>query len=319
MLAAKSEKHAFFATLWFNIAFYAVRPWPWILTGLACILIFPHAAKGEEAYIQCIDFVPAGLKGLVLAGFFAALMAIDTRLNLGAAYFVNDFYRPYLVSNRDDRHYVFVSRLATCGQVLLGLLYALAVNRVKTAFYLTTAIGSGAGLVYALRWYWWRVSAWSEIAALTAALVNAAIFRFVIYPTESQFNDHGLQILLFSGITVTSVWLIVTLLTPPSNHEQLRAFYTRVRPAGPFWGPIAREVAKDIGPIDPGYSIARGLIAWVCATGMVLSVLFGSGKLFLGQPMAGAILLTVGAMLCGVVLLCMRRAGVAQSEPVLSA
>lgn len=297
MLAAKSEKDALYASLWFNIAHYAVRPWPWILTGLACIFLYPRAAKGEDAYIQCINLVPAGLKGVVLAAFFAALMAIDTRLNLGAAYLVNDFYKPYLAPGKSERHYVFVSRLATCAQVGLGLIYALKVKRVQSQFYLTTAVGSGAGLVYALRWYWWRVNAWSEITGLVAGLCNVALFRFVIFPSEQLFNEHGLQVLLWSGLIVSFVWIGVTLITAPSDREKLKHFYAKVRPAGPFWGPIAREVAADAGPIDPGYSIARGLLCWVSAVGMVLCVLFGTGKLLLGEPRLGAGILAAGAAL----------------------
>jgi Na+/proline symporter len=302
MLSARNERHALYATLWFNIAYYAVRPWPWILSGLACLLItFPGAHTGEQAYIQSINLVPAGLKGLVLAAFFAALMAIDTRLNLGAAYFVNDFYRPYLAPNRSERHYVNVARVATCAQVVLGLIYAVSVTRVKTAFYLTTALGSGAGLVYALRWYWWRVNAWSEITGLAAGLCNVLLFRFVIYPSEKSFNDHGLQVLLWSGFLVTGMWLLVTLLTPPSDREKLKQFYARVRPAGPFWGPIADEVATEIGrPVDPGYSVVRAVVAWLSGTGMVLCILFGTGKLLLLQPKAGAVILAMGVALWAV-------------------
>lgn len=302
MLSARSERDSLYATLWFNIAYYAVRPWPWILSGLACLLIYPHAINGESAYIHSIDLVPAGLKGLVLAAFFAALMAIDTRMNLSAAYFVNDFYRPFLVRSKSERHYVNVARLATAGQVLLGLIYALENTRVKSAFFLTTALGSGTGLVYALRWYWWRVSAWSEIAAMASGVLNALVFRFWIYPTEASFNNHGLQVLLWSGVVVTSVWMIVTMIAPPSNREQLKAFYARVRPAGPLWGPIAREVARERGTIEPGYSIARGIISWLSASGMVLCFLLGSGKLLLQSPMSGSILILIGVGLLLILL-----------------
>jgi SSS family solute:Na+ symporter len=309
ILSAKSEKHALYATLWFNIAYYAVRPWPWIITGLACILLYPKAARGEDAYIQCINLVPAGLKGVVLAAFFAALMAIDTRLNLGAAYLVNDFYRPFLVKGKSERHYVFVSRLATCAQVGLGLIYATQVTRVKTAFYLTTAIGSGTGLVYALRWYWWRINAWSEIAALAAGLCNLILFRFFIFPSEQQFNAHGVQVLLWSGVLVSSVWIGVTLLTKPSDRQQLKKFYAKVRPAGPFWGPIAREVKHELGPIDPGYSVGRGLTLWITATAMVLCILFGSGKLLLGEPWIGTAILLLGLVLCIALRWSLRKGG----------
>jgi len=297
MLSAKSERDSLYATLWFNIAYYAVRPWPWILSGLACLLIYPHAINGESAYIHSIDLVPTGLKGLVLAAFFAALMAIDTRMNLSAAYFVNDFYKPFLVRGKSERHYVKVARFATAGQVLLGLMYALANTRVKSAFFLTTALGSGTGLVYALRWYWWRVSAWSEISAMASGVLNALVFRFWIYPSEASFNNHGLQVLLWSGFIVTSVWMVVTMIAPPSNRGQLKAFYARVRPAGPFWGPIAREVARERGAIEPGYSITRGVISWLSASGMVVCFLLGSGKLLLQSPMSGSLLILAGVAL----------------------
>jgi Na+/proline symporter len=301
MLSAKNEKHALYATLWFNIAHYAVRPWPWILTGLACVYIFPRATNGDIAYIKCIDLVPPGVKGLVLAGFFAALMSIDTRLNLGAAYLVNDFYRPYLVQGRTDRHYIFISRLSIVLLIACGLAYASWITRVKSTFFITTAIGSGSGLVYLLRWYWWRVNAWSEIAAMAAALVTAAVFRLLIYPSERLFNDHGLQVLIASALVVTAVWIAVTLLTPPSDVEQLRKFYRRVRPAGPFWGPIARSVEIETGMNKPGYSIPRGLASWIAAIAMVYCTLFGAGKLLLGQATTGIILI-VSAIIAAIVL-----------------
>jgi Na+/proline symporter len=294
MLSARNEKHALYATLWFNIAHYAVRPWPWILTGLSCLLIFPGAAtNGDVAYIKCIDFVPAGLKGLVLAGFLAALMAIDTRLNLGAAYMVNDFYRPYLNPNRSDKHYILISRLSIVLLIACALTYSTWVTRVKSTFFITTAIGSGSGLVYILRWYWWRVNAWSEIAAMIAALLNAAIFRFVIYHTEADFNAHGLTVLACSTAIVTAIWILTTLLTRPSNIDHLKEFYRKVRPAGPFWGQIARQVHAEDGPLDPGYSIPRATLSWLSAIILVYCILFGAGKLFLGQRNLGLILLAI--------------------------
>ena len=302
MLAARNEKHALAATLWFNIAHYAVRPWPWILTGLACILIFPNATNGDIAYIKCIDFVPNGLKGLVLAGFLAALMAIDTRLNLGAAYMVNDFYRPYLNPNRSDKHYILISRLSILLLIACALTYSFWVTRVKSTFFITTAIGSGSGLVYILRWYWWRVNAWSEISAMIAAIVNAAVFRFVIYRSEASFNAHGLSVLVFSTAIVTAVWVLTTLLAAPSDMEQLKRFYMKVRPAGPFWGPVARQLGADEArEIDSGYSIPRSLVSWIAAIVMVYCILFGAGKLLLGDTSLGILLVGI-AVAAGLVL-----------------
>jgi solute:Na+ symporter, SSS family len=300
MLSARSEQDAVWGTLWFNIAHYAVRPWPWILTGLAGLILFPNVAKGEQAYILSINLVPAGLKGLVLAGFFSALMAIDTRLNMGAAYLVNDFYRPFLVRNASDAHYVLVSRLVTVVQLLVGVTMLFLVTRVKSIFFITTALGSGTGLVFLLRWYWWRVSAWSEIAAMSAGLLNLAIFRLVVYPDEATFNAHGPQILVVSTVAVSAVWLAVTLLTPPPELERLKTFYRRVRPAGPFWGPVAAAVREADGPVDPGYRIGPALVSWAAAITLVYSALFGTGKSLLGQPTVGAGLLALGLAAWGV-------------------
>lgn len=295
MLSAKDEKNALLGTLWFNIAHYALRPWPWILTGLAAIILFPDLKDTDRAYIQSINFVPPGLKGLVLAGFFSALMAIDTRLNLGASYFVNDFYQPFIKPNQSDGHYVFVSRIITVVQLLCGLLMLLFVSSVKSVLFITLAIGSGAGLIYILRWYWWRVSAWSEMAAMIAGLVNLALFRFVVYPSEEVFNAHGIQVLIGSSIVVPLVWLTVTLLAPPTSREQLRIFYRKVRPAGPGWKSIRDELQAEGVDVRPGYDVGWAFACWALAVGMVYGALFGVGKVLLGQPGLGALFLAIAA------------------------
>jgi solute:Na+ symporter, SSS family len=308
MLSARSEKDALYGTLWFNIAHYALRPWPWILTGLACLFIFPGAPDGERAYIRTLDFVPSGLKGLVLAGFFSALMAIDTRLNMGAAYFVNDFYRPYLVPSKSDRHYVNVSRLITCVQLLLAFSMFSLVTRVESIFFITLAIGSGTGLVFLLRWYWWRVSAWSEISAMAAGLINLLVFRFIVYPGEKDFNDHTLTVQMFSIAVVTGVWILITLFTRPSDEETLKAFYRKVRPAGPFWGPIARQVKEEDPDFTPGYRVDRSLIAWASGVAMIYFILFGTGKLLLGQTIDGLSLIGAAAAMWAIMRWAMQAA-----------
>ena len=216
-------------------------PWPWILTGLACLLIFPGAADGERAYIRCLNFVPNGLKGLVLAGFFSALMAIDTRLNIGAAYFVNDFYRPYLVKDRDESTTSTSRASITVVQMLLALLMFPLVTEVKSVFFLTLAIGSGTGLVFLLRWYWWRINAWSEIAAMAAGLVNLLVFRFVDLPERSR-----LQRARPAGAALRDRRRDDRLGRRHAAHaadrcRHARAFYRKVRPAGPGWAAIARR------------------------------------------------------------------------------
>jgi SSS family solute:Na+ symporter len=302
MLAARSEKDAFLGTLWFNFAHYALRPWPWILVGLAALISFPPSTDpvtgkaimdGEKAYILSINLVPAGLKGLVLTGFFSALMAIDTRLNLGAAYFVNDFYRPYVVKGKSDEHYLKVSRIITVVQLLIALVMLMLVSSVKSVFFITTAIGSGAGAIYILRWYWWRVSAWSEIAGMTAGLINLAVFRFIIFPSEEAFNANGITVLIASTLVVPLVWLAVTFLTPATSNEQLKIFYRRVRPAGPGWKNIAAEVKAEGHNTNPGYHIGWMLAGWITGIVLVYSALFGIGKLLLGTPLQGITLLSV--------------------------
>jgi hypothetical protein len=221
--------------------------------------------------------------------------------NLGAAYMVNDLYRPYLNPNRSDKHYILVSRLSIVLLIAAALIYSFWVTRVKSTFFVVTAIGSGSGLVYILRWYWWRVNAWSEIAAMIAAITSAAVFRLFIYPSESSFNANGLIVLAVSTAVVTTVWIATTLLTPPSNIEQLKRFYTKVRPAGPFWSPVARALSTDSLPVDPGYSIPRSLVAWLSAIIMVYAILFGTGNLLLGHPLPGLLLLAL-ALIAALIL-----------------
>lgn len=301
MLSARSERDALLGTLWFNLAHYAVRPWPWIIAGLAALVLFPEAGDGERAYVMAIDFLPFGLKGLVLAAFFAAFMStIDTRLNLGAAYFVNDFYRPFLVRDRSERHYILISRLITLFQMLGAYAFLLIASSMKSVFFLYTAIGSGSGLVYILRWYWWRVNAWSEIAAMTAALAGMLVFRIFVYPTEETFNEHGVEVLVYSTLIVTLVWLVVTFLTPPTSRERLKEFYRQVRPAGPFWKPIVEEVRAEGEEVPPGYSVPWCLVAWVFATLLVLSILFSAGKFLLGEPVGGGFYFALAVVSWGV-------------------
>jgi Na+/proline symporter len=241
----------------------------------------------------------------VLAGFFSALMAIDTRLNMGAAYFVNDFYRPYLVTGRSEQHYVNVSRVITIVQMLMALTMFKLVSEVKSVFFITLAIGSGTGLVFLLRWYWWRINAWSEIAAMVAGLANLLVFRFYVYPLEQDFNANALSVQLWSMGIVTCVWVLVTLLTPATDMDRLTEFYRKVRPAGPGWGPVAREVALDSAPVAPGYSMSGAFVCWLSAIGLVYCVLFGTGKLLLGHAALGAALLAAATACLAVLWIAM--------------
>ncbi len=187
IFCAKNEKHSLWATLWFNIAHYALRPWPWILTALASVALYPNLKDPEVGYIKVwVDYLPGALRGFMLAAFAAAYMStIATQLNWGSSYIVNDFYRRFAVRGRDDKHYVFASKFATAFLALLGAAVSLIMVSVSGAWQFILGIGAGTGAVYLLRWYWWRINAWSEISAMTAAAVTAVLLR-TIFPIRGS-------------------------------------------------------------------------------------------------------------------------------------
>jgi Na+/proline symporter len=266
IFSAKNEKHSLGATLWFNIAHYALRPWPWILTALVALVLLPNptAAQGgmEGAYVWVmIHYLPSSLRGLMLAGFAAAYMStIGTHLNLGASYMVNDIYKRFLAPRRSERHYVAASRIAT---ILVAVMSACATgymlthgDSIATAWKFLLALGAGAGLVFILRWYWWRINAWSEIAAMTAAAtisltlesrLGMPVVRLLhrIDPALAlaplnQDDPHAFAwLMLTTTALTTAIWLAVTLLTRPESEPTLQAFYDRVRPAALGWRSFA--------------------------------------------------------------------------------
>jgi SSS family solute:Na+ symporter len=298
MLAARDEGHALLASLWFNFANYALKPLPWIVTALATLLIFPLGkyADHEIVYLSTINFVPIGLRGVVVVSLFAAFMStIDTRINLGASYFVNDFYKPFLARDKSDRHYVAVSRWITVVQLVVGLGMLLIVTNMRSVFFIYAGLGSGAGLVYILRFYWWRISAWSEFAAMAAAFVSLIVFRWGIYGSEAEFNRHGFEYMFISFFLVTAVWVTVTLLTKPCSQKKLGEFYQRVRPAGPFWKPVAGAPGAhaEAGARD---NLKAALVGWLAAVLTTLSCLFGVGKLLFSEPLWGVCWLAAGGV-----------------------
>lgn len=296
LVSARSEKDALFGSMWFNIAHYVIRPLPWAIAGLATVLIFPldKFTDHEMVYLATIGFLPMGLKGIVIASFFAAfLTTIDTRLNLGASYFVNDFYKPFFADNKSEHHYIVVSRILTIAQMVLSYGILLVAKDVRTLFFIYVGIGSGAGLVYILRFYWWRISAWSEIAAMTAALICMIIFRWGIYGSEEAFSRNALEYMFISLILVTAIWIIITFITKPCDTEKLKSFYRLVKPAGPFWKPISTELKAEEG-IEPTDNLKIAFIGWLFSNPMTYGYLIGTGNLLLGRPLAGAIWLIVG-------------------------
>ena len=299
MMSAKDERHSLLATLWFTVAHYCVRPWPWILVGLASVVLYPAITDREAAYVMVIrDHLPAGWRGLLLAGFFAAYMStISTQLNWGSSYLINDFYRRFVRTNESEAHYVAASRVATLIIMVVGAIVTFYLDNIRQAWEFILESGAGIGLVLILRWYWWRVNAWSEIAAMTAPAVGFAylkLFTTVTFPYT----------LLYLVAWTTFWWPLVTLVTRPEPDAHLVAFYRRVRPGGPGWSRIARAAG---GP--PPEPIAGLLLEWVAGTLLVYAALFGMGTLLLDSLAASLPWFAAAAAATGVIYWSLARRG----------
>jgi Na+/proline symporter len=296
IFSAKDEKHSLLATLWFNVAHYALRPWPWIIVALVAVVRYhgdpAFASDPESGYIRIlISDLPPAMRGLMLAAFAAAYMStIGTQLNWGASYLVNDVYRRFMARDKSEKHYVSVSQVITMLLMVLSALVTLSMDSIAGAWKFLMAIGAGTGLVYILRWFWWRVNAWSEISGMLAAFVTSLTLQFFFKLDESNPLDFAYLLLCTVGVT-TAVWLSVTMLTKPEPMETLLAFYRCVRPSGALWGPVARA-ATDVTPQKDGM---LNLIDWFSGVGMIYAFLFGTGKIILGEPLLGAIFLVAGA------------------------
>jgi Na+/proline symporter len=291
MLSARDEKHSLLATLWFNIAHYAVRPWPWILTALASVILYPGLKDPETGYIRVmIDYLPASLRGLMVAAFAAAFMStIGTQLNWGASYLVNDFYRRFLARDRSDRHYVLVSQAATVVLAIVAAMVTFYMDSIAGAWKLLIVTGAGTGTVLILRWYWWRINAWSEVSAMAAAFVVSVLMQ-TAFGLDSDDPVGFAKIMLWTVGITTAVWLICTLATPPEPQETLVRFYRRVRPSAALWQPVAK-LAPDVPPTrDLGYNF----LDWICGCVLIYGMLFGVGKLLLGETGLGVLFVTAG-------------------------
>jgi solute:Na+ symporter, SSS family len=302
ILCAKNEKHSLLATLWFNLAHYALRPWPWILVALVAVVKFHNdpafIADPESGYVRIlITDLPASLRGLMVAAFAAAYMStIGTQLNWGASYLVNDFYRRFLVRGRGEKHYVSVSQLTTMLLMVLSAIVSFFMGSIADAWKFMIALGAGTGLVYLLRWFWWRINAWSEVSAMIAAFVTSLTVQFGFHLNEGRPKDFAYIVLITVAVT-TAVWLAVTFLTQPEPKEVLLAFYRRVRPSASLWGPIATE-ATDIIPRKDGLF---NLMDWLCGVAMIYAFLFGVGKIIFGQVLIGLGMLAVGLVFGAVI------------------
>jgi len=291
MLCARDEKHSMLATLWFNVAHYAIRPWPWILTALVSLILFPGLAKPETGYIRVmIQVLPASLRGLMIAAFAAAYMStIGTQLNWGASYLVNDFYRRFLKPDGSPRHYVYASQIATVILTLISAVVTFYLDSIEAAWKLLLVTGAGTGGVLLLRWYWWRINAWSEVSAMLSAFVVSLTLQLGFHYNSDKPEDFAWLMIITVTIT-TAVWLAVTFATRPEPNDVLVAFYRRSKPSGPGWGPVAK-LAPDVHPARDGWS---NLACWAGGCMLIYGVLFGVGKLLLGEPAAGAALLGMG-------------------------
>ena len=301
MSACKDEKHSLLATLWFNFAHYGIRTWPWILAALAAMVLYHGnqelTADPELRYPRLmVDLLPSGLLGIMIASLLAAFMStIDTHLNWGASYLVNDFYKRFVRKSASNQEYVLVSRLSMV--LLMGIAAVITwhMESIGQAWKFIIAFGSGAGLVYILRWFWWRINAWSELSAIvTSGVVASLIYGYPnefaqwigIHPSPGvRLADYriSLDITLPCIVLIsTVVWVVVTYFTPPTDEKVLQGFYLKVRPNGKLWHSIAVKtgVAKT-SPLWPD------LLNWILGVVFVYCAMFGIGKLLLEEFLVG--------------------------------
>ncbi len=294
IFSARTERDGLLATLWFNVAHYALRPWPWILVALSTTVLYPGLENPRQGYVMAIlDLLPPGLTGLLLAGLAAAYMStISTQLNWGASYLVNDLYARFLDRGKGEAHLIRVSRAATLVLMLASLVVTYFMSSIEGAWRFLLAIGAGTGLVLILRWYWWRINAWSEIAAMVASLVVSLVLWF---GAGLDPDDPGqwAGIMIVTVACSTAAWLAVTFLTRPEPDEVLEGFYRRVRPGGPGWSTVSRRLGFGREEIEGG---TLNWTNWVAGVVAVYTALFGTGKLIFGAWGEAAALLALTAV-----------------------
>jgi solute:Na+ symporter, SSS family len=278
ILSARTERDGVLSVLWFNFAHYVLRSWPWILAALSVVALYPKLENPESGYVLlALDHLPRPLRGLLVAGFLAAFMStIATHLNWGSSYLVSDFYRRFLKRGAREQHYVGISRWVTILLVVLAAWVSWELATIRSGWEVLLEVGAGTGGVYLLRWYWWRINAWSEIAAMTTALVLAIAMRWAHPFSGSEPAVFAKQTLATTLIT-SAVWISVTLLTAAEPMEKLISFYRRVHPDSAGWAPIAAQAA-DVAPAN---DLLRNLLRWLLGCAMIYMALFGVGKVCL--------------------------------------
>jgi Na+/proline symporter len=301
MLAAKNEKHSMGAVLWFNVAHYALRPWPWIIVGLASLVVYPQLSDIQAAFPQVseklighdiaypamLKFMPAGMLGLMLGSLMAAYFStMSTHLNWGASYLVHDFYQRFIKTNGSQKHYVLVSRIVTTALMLLAALTVPLLTSAKDSFDLMLSIGAGTGLIYLLRWFWWRINAWSEVAAMISSFTISLVLFFGKKYELGGMERLSTHLTLAASVGFTSlVWIAVTLLTRPTEHGVLVRFYRLTRPFGPGWRHIQRETGLPASPD----SVPQAMLGWVLSVMMVYAAMFGTGNFIYGNLTMGIV------------------------------
>ena len=301
MSSAKNEKHALLATLWFNLAHYALRVWPWIIVGVVSIVMFPvipdsYSELGTKAGYPLVMnmLLGPGMKGILIVSFLAAFMStIDTHLNWGASYIINDIYKRFFKPNESERHYVIVSKIITVVLMILAAFTALKMQSISKAWAFIFSMGAGIGLVLILRWFWWRINAWSEITALSTSIVITLLLESLAWwqvsAKEGAYSLFGTEPVLFGiqiqvhhkliiivPIAILS-WLIATFITKPEPTEHLRKFYEKVQPGG-WWGPITTNFNHTLQPVSEGI-----LVQWIAGVMMIYGFTFGIGNLIFMQ------------------------------------
>jgi solute:Na+ symporter, SSS family len=300
IFSAKTERDGVLATLFFNVAHYAIRPWPWIITGLCTVLLYPAGIgpthDHEAAYVQAfVDLLPTPWRGFMMAGFAAAYMStVGTQLNWGASYLVNDFYKRFLNRTATEKHYVAMSRLATVLLFLASAVVTMHLQTIEGAWKFLLALGSGTGLVLILRWYWWRINAWSEISAMIAsfAVSLAAITWIKPHFVDTDFRGDA-WVMIVTVVISTIVWIVVTYATQPEPEATLESFYRRVRPGGPGWAQVSERAGFGREQIPGG---ALAWTNWIAGIVAVYATLFGIGKIVLGDLVEGFIMFAVAAV-----------------------
>jgi len=305
MLAAKNERHATGSVLLFNAAHYALRPWPWIIVALCSLIVFPsldslrtafpQAAKigHDMGYPAMLTFLPVGLLGMVVASLIAAYMStIATHLNWGSSYMVNDFYKRFIRPAGSEKEMVLVGRISTVLLMFLAGIVALLMKNALDSFQIMLQIGAGTGLIFILRWFWWRINAWSEIAAMVVSFLAAVYFRFLHGLTGLPKISDWAQLVI--GVVVTTCgWLIVTFLTKPTEEKVLLSFYRKLRPGGPGWRAFlerAKAVGESSGGLEAAWRVPRGILCMFLGCVAVYSVLFATGYWIYSKTLPAVIL-----------------------------